>query len=86
MGDISTFRDSGGWNDGREDLKVKMGKASETIRTDFGLDRSSARGAMDAERTVNFAGSNSDLSHSLSGTSAQQSEDKRGKQSSIDEA
>lgn len=71
----------GSWNDGRE---TGSAHASQTIQTDYGLDRSSMSGAQANERVGKFGGSNTDLSHSLSGASARQ-EENDGRKSKINE-
>jgi hypothetical protein len=69
---MADFKQSGSWNDGREKASAHAG---QKIYTDYGLDRSSVRGSESDERTVDLKGSNTDLSHSLSGASAKQEKD-----------
>ena len=68
------------WNHGREKFSADF---SQEIQMDYGLDRSSLSGKTDIERGPMLNGSTTDLSHSLSGGSAQQAEDKRGKKDDI---
>ena len=68
-------------NDGIQNEKIEYG---QELRMDYGLDRSSYVGKQEDERGDRvLAGSHTDLSHSLVGVKAQQSEDKRGRKSTV---